>query len=186
MSEDKSAKQTDHLHMSEHARALEALLFISGEPLTIREVSKYLELDKSGAEEAVQALTDALQGRGIVILRHNESVALATAPEVTEIASRIAKERLEGNLTKTQLETLSIILWKGKVSRTSIDYVRGVNSAFALRSLLVRGLIERVQDSKDARIFLYSPTLEFYKYLGISSGEELPEYDGLKKSMQEI
>ncbi|KKU53026.1 MAG: hypothetical protein A3F26_03065 [Candidatus Ryanbacteria bacterium RIFCSPHIGHO2_12_FULL_47_12b] len=168
-----------------HEKALEALLFVSGEPLTLREIAKYLAIDKKEVGETIAALEQSLSGRGLCVLRHDDSIALATAPDVTDIAGSIAKERLEGNLTRSQLETLAIILWKGKISRSSIDYIRGVNSTFALRSLLIRGLIERVQDSKDARIYLYSPTMDFYKYLGISSSEKLPAFMELQKKMKE-
>ena len=168
-----------------HEKALEALLFVSGEPLTLREIAKYLAIDKKEVGETIAALEQSLSGRGLCVLRHDDSIALATAPDVTDIAGSIAKERLEGNLTRSQLETLAIILWKGKISRSSIDYIRGVNSTFALRSLLIRGLIERVQDSKDARIYLYSPTMDFYKYLGISSSEKLPAFTELQKKMKE-
>jgi len=168
-----------------HEKALEALLFVSGEPLTLREIAKYLAIDKKEVGETIAALEQSLSGRGLCVLRRDDSIALATAPDVTDIAGSIAKERLEGNLTRSQLETLAIILWKGKISRSSIDYIRGVNSTFALRSLLIRGLIERVQDSKDARIYLYSPTMDFYKYLGISSSEKLPAFMELQKKMKE-
>jgi len=168
-----------------HAKALEALLFISGEPSSLREAAKLLGIDKKTLDEAIVELEKRLEGRGLCVLRHQDSVSLATAPDVAEVASRIAKERLEGDLSRSQLETLTIILWKGKVSRASIDYIRGVNSAFTLRSLLIRGLIERVHDAHDARVFLYSPTLDLYKYLGISSSHKLPEFETMQEKMKE-
>ena len=144
-----------------------------------------MNTDKKSTEEAVAELEGRLEGRGLCVLRRADTIALATSPEVTEIASRIAKERLEGDLSRSQLETLTIILWKGKVSRASIDYIRGVNSSFTLRSLLIRGLVERVHDAKDARVFLYSPTIDLYKYLGISSSAKLPEFETIQEKMKE-
>jgi len=166
-------------------KAIEALLFISGEPLAIKELARLADADKKATALALEALEKNLAERGLRLLRHADTVALTTAPEVTDIASKIVKERLEGNLTRTQLEVLAIILWKGRVSRSSIDYIRGVNSSFALRALLIRGLIERAQDNKDARVYLYTPTVDLFKYLGLSSIKDLPEFANLEPQLKE-
>ncbi len=64
------------------------------------------------------------------------------------------------------------------------DYIRGVNSQFILRNLLIRGLIERTDNKVDARIFLYKPSLTLLTYLGISKIEDLPEYDAIRKDIK--
>ena len=166
-------------------KTIEAILFVSGEPLAIKELIRLTGTKKEEVDTALDVLGTHLQDRGIRLIRHQDSVTLATAPEISEIAEKIAKERLEGDLTRSALETLAIILWKGKVSRASIDYVRGVNSAFALRTLLIRGLVSREHDPKDARVFLYEPTIDLLKYLGISSTKELPQFEDLQKALKE-
>ncbi|MBI2052824.1 MAG: SMC-Scp complex subunit ScpB [Candidatus Ryanbacteria bacterium] len=166
-------------------KIVEAILFAAGEPVKIKDLVRLTGTKKSELDAALQALRDTLLSRGLRLVEHDDEFTLATAPEVSEIASRIARERLEGDLSRTTLETLTIILWKGKVSRSSIDYIRGVNSAFSLRTLLVRGLIEREQDSKDARVFLYKPTLDLLKYLGISSTKELPHYSDIERELED-
>ena len=84
------------------------------------------------------------------------------------------------------LETLSIILYKGPINRREIDYIRGVNSNFILRNLLIRGLVERVQNTDDARSFLYKPTFEVLSFMGISKIEDLPEYVEVRREVEEI
>jgi len=165
--------------------SLEALLFVSGEPMTLKELARLVNTDKREVAHALDALKETLADHGIRLLQNEDTYSLVTAPETSEVSGRIAKERLEGDLTRSQLETLAIILWKGRVSRSSIDYVRGVNSAFALRALLIRGLIERSQDEKDARIFLYRPTTDLFKYLGVTSSAELPSYDDIAKDLKD-
>ncbi|MDA1334616.1 MAG: SMC-Scp complex subunit ScpB [bacterium] len=167
------------------SQAIEALLFISGEPLTIKDLVRLSGFDRKKVEEVLGEIEESLKNRGIRLLKHENSVMLTTAPEVSEIAGQIAKERLEGDLSRSALETLSVILWKGRASRSGIDYIRGVHSAFALRTLLIRGLVERVQDPRDARVFLYSATIDLYKYLGISSPKDLPKYDEMKKELKQ-
>ena len=164
---------------------IEALLFVAGEPMNLKDIVRLSGAQKKDVETALDTLSANLVNRGIRLLRNGEEITLATAPETSDIVSRIAKERLEGDLSKAALETLSIVLWKGTVSRASIDYIRGVNSAFSLRALLVRGLVERQTDPHDARIFLYSPTMDLLKYLGVSTIKELPQFNDMQTEMKE-
>ncbi|MSR75975.1 MAG: SMC-Scp complex subunit ScpB [Candidatus Ryanbacteria bacterium] len=175
----------DELNNNNLPQSLEALLFVSGEPLALKDLARLSGADKREVAKALNTLKDQLTLHGIRLLQSEDTYTLVTAPETSEVSARIAKERLEGDLTRSQLEALAIILWKGRVSRSSIDYVRGVNSAFALRALLIRGLIERSQDEHDARVFLYRPTLDLFKYLGITSSAELPSYDDIAKDLKD-
>ena len=101
---------------------------------------------------------------------------LGTAPELSPTIEKMTKEELMGDLGKATLETLSIILYQGPIVKSRIDYIRGVNSSFILRNLLIRGLIERREHPEDKRTFLYSPTFDLLTHLGISRVEDLPEY----------
>ena len=114
---------------------------------------------------------------------------LGTAKELSPLIEQLTKEELTKDLGKAGLETLSIILYQGPITRADIDYIRGVNSQFIVRNLLIRGLVERVENPKDARSFLYKTTLDLLSHLGISKIEELPEYaqvrediDGFKRA----
>jgi segregation and condensation protein B len=169
----------------EHEKALEALLFVSGEPVTLKEAARLLACNIATLETALEALSASLADRGIRVLRLDDKITLSTAPEASGLIEKLNRERLEGDLSRSALEALSIILCKGKVSRSSIDYIRGVNSTFALHTLLVRGLVEREQDTKDARVFLYKPTIDLLKHLGVASVNDFPEIAALQKDMKE-
>src|SRR5690606_13566672 len=86
------------------------------------------------------------------------------------------------DLGKAGLETLAIIMYKGKASKKEIDYIRGVNSGFIIRNLLIRGLIRREEESDD-RSFSYSPTAELLAFMGISKVEDIPEYEAMREEM---
>jgi segregation and condensation protein B len=103
-------------------------------------------------------------------------VALGTAPELSDMIENLQKEELNKDLSKAALETLSVVLYKNGASRAEIDYIRGVNSSFSLRALSVRGLVEKVLDSKDNRRYVYKPSMELLSYMGVTSVEELPEF----------
>ncbi len=162
---------------------IEAILFFKGEAVSIKRLSEILEVPKEEVEKGLQELDKKLEGRGLVLIRLEDEVSLGTSKESSEIIEKITKEELIRDLGKAGLETLTIILYKGPVTRSEIDYIRGVNSQFILRNLLIRGLIERITNPKDERMYLYKPTFDLLSHLGISKIEDLPEYESLKKTI---
>ena len=117
---------------------------------------------------------------GIRIIHKDDELAITTAPEIAPIIEKLTKEELSRDLGRAGLETLSIILYYGPISRRDVDYIRGVNSAFIVRNLLVRGLVERVEDKKDQRVFLYKPTFDLLAFLGVSKVEDLTDYSSVR------
>lgn len=155
---------------------IEAILFWKGEPVTLKKLAALIEADEAQVKEAIATLKEKLSGRGIVLIEKEDEVTLGTAPALSEVFEKLTKEELSKDLGKAGLETLSIVLYKGPIKRSEIDYIRGVNSNFILRNLLVRGLVEKVQAPDDQRSFLYKPTMETFSFLGITKIEDLPEY----------
>jgi segregation and condensation protein B len=164
---------------------IEGLLFYKGEEIEIKEISEILGVSIEETEEALKKLENSLVGRGLVIVRKDNSVVLGISGELSEVIENIRKEEVTKELTKSALETLSIVLYKNGVTRSEIDYIRGVNSSFILRNLLVRGLVEKIIDPKDSRRFLYRPTFETLSYMGITSIGELPDYEKVRKDLEE-
>ena len=162
---------------------IEALLFIYGEPLTFKKLSKNLGVKESEIKEAVQSLAGDLIGenRGLHLIMDDEKVQLATKPEFGKLLEDAVKSELNEELTSASLETLSIIVYSAPISRAEIDYIRGVNSSFILRSLLIRGLVEREPDPRRLNAFVYKPSFEFLKRLGLGRPEDLPEYTEFQK-----
>lgn len=158
--------------------ALEALLFIHGEPITYKKVAAILEIEKEVAEALAAELKKRLEdpARGLQLIADREKVQLVTKPEWNAILESFIKEELTEDLTPASLETLSIVAYLGPISRTRIEYLRGVNSSVILRSLAIRGLIERFQDPERAASFLYRPTFDAMKHLGIQQKEDLPDF----------
>lgn len=178
---------------------IEALLFFKGEPLSIEDIAKLL----SGNEEkvthddvvaAVNTLEQTLVGRGLSLVQTGTGtstiVELRTSPEQASFIESIIKNELSKDLGKAGLETLSIILYRGPVKRSDIDYIRGVSSQYIVRNLLMRGLIERVTDVNDTRSVWYRPTIELLSLLGVTKVSDLPEYEKVKaeweKASQQI
>lgn len=165
---------------------IEGLLFWKGEPVRIKKLTQILEATEKDILSSLEALKQKLESRGVVLIFKEDEVMLGTAPQMSEIIETLTKEELMKDLGKAGLETISIILYKGPISRVEIDYIRGVQSNFILRNLLVRGLIEKVVKPDDQRSFLYKPTFELLSYLGVSKIEDAPEYEKIKKEFEII
>jgi len=175
---------------------IEAILFFKGEPISRKKLSEFLGVGQIEVNEALEKLKENLKGRGIVLqekenpARPNDSsgaggeITLGTAPEFSDLVEKLQKEELNRELSKASLETLSIILYKNGVSRSLIDYIRGVNSSFTLRALSIRGLIEKSIDVKDNRRFIYKPSFELLSYMGVKSVEELPDYESVNSGIE--
>lgn len=163
---------------------IEAVLFYKAEPLSLKRLAQILKKDEEDIRLAIAELREELRERGLCLIEWEDEVTLGTAKEASELIETLSKEELTKDLGKAGLETLSIILYQGPLSRAEIDYVRGVNSQFILRNLLVRGLVERVENPKDQRSFLYKPTLELISYLGISKITDLPDYEEVRKDIE--
>ncbi len=155
---------------------IEAILLYKNEPVSLVELSNLLEADMSALKQAVEALQEEYKNRVLVIISDGESISFGTNKDASSLIEKLQKEELSKSIGKAGLETLSIILYKGPITRREIDYIRGVNSGYIVRNLLVRGLIEKDGSEQSGRSFSYKPTLELLRYLGITKIEDLPEY----------
>jgi len=164
----------------------EAILYFKGEPLSKKELCKILEIGQDTLKEVLETLRKNIEGRGIVLVETEDDVSLGTSPDCTELIEKMTKEELEKDIGKAGLETLTIVAYKGPIGRSAIDNIRGVNSSFILRNLLIRGLVERIQDPNDQRAFLYKPSLELLKYMGIEKVENLPDFEKITANLKEI
>ena len=156
---------------------IESLLFASGEALSVKRAARVLEVSDHQIRDALAHVREGLSDRGIRLLQHGDELELVSAPEAGRFVEKLRREELEGDLSQAALETLAIVLWKGSISRAGIDFLRGVNSSFTLRTLMVRGLVARRENPTDARIALYEPSAAAMKYLGVTSLNELPFHE---------
>lgn len=170
------------MNLSAH---IEAILFWKAEPVPIKKLAQLLNTDIESIKNGLIELENVLNGRGIILVQTNNDAMLGTSKEMSSLIEQLTKDELSRDLGKAGLEILSIVLYQGPISRAEIDYIRGVNSQFILRALLIRGLVERVENPMDARSFLYNVTLDLLSHLGISKITDLPEFDKLRSNINE-
>lgn len=162
---------------------IQSLLFHFAEPMSTAKLSRMLKVDTREIEQAISELRTELEGTGIALLTHDNEVELVTPREASDLILALTKEELSRELSKTALETLSIVLYKGPITRSEIDFIRGVNSTFILRNLLIRGLVEKMDNPNDQRSFLYRATSDLMKQLGVTQTSELPRYEEIQEQL---
>lgn len=163
---------------------IEGILFFKGEPVAIAELAKLLEIDEEAVVQALEQLQKELLARGIVVVRAGDTAELRTHPELSEKISEWQKVERGGELSKSALETLSIIMYSSGITKAELDYIRGVNSTFILRNLLIRGLIQKMPNPEDKRSPKYVPTTDLLGFLGISTIEDMPGFGAFQEKLQ--
>ena len=165
---------------------IEAVLFFKGGAVSIKELAVSIGVSESEIETYAESLRMSLEGRGVRLVRDGKTLALATAPAAHELIEKMRREELEGPLGKAGLETLAVIIFRGPLSRADIEYVRGVNCTSILRSLLIRGLIERIENPTDKRSFHYRTTAELPAFFGVGQLSELPQFAETRAQIEAI
>ncbi|MFH1098665.1 MAG: SMC-Scp complex subunit ScpB [Candidatus Uhrbacteria bacterium] len=161
-------------------RAIEALLFLADRPLTIRKVAEFLGTDQDAAREAIEVFqaTWNARGGGTVVLLHDNAAQVVTAPDLHEFVETYARDEVRGELTRPQLETLTVIVYRGPITKAELEQIRGVHCGLILRNLLIRGLIEQRRDQQRHED-IYTASMDFLRHLGVTNVHELPNYEVL-------
>ena len=161
-------------------QALEAVLFAAGHPISYEQLSRVFEMDLSEAVARIKAYAELYNNspdvpRGVILLTFEKECQLCTKSEYISYIREALGIRRNGNLSNSSIETLAIIAYNQPVTRSYVDAVRGVDSNYAVSSLLERGLIE-AKGRLDApgRPMLYGTSANFLRCFGISSLSELP------------
>lgn len=157
---------------------IESLLFVSGEPIKFSKLSKIIGVDEGEVRSATEELSRFYSetGGGLMVVFRDEEVQLVSNKENKEFVEQLVKNELEGPLSSAALEVISIIAYKGPISKPEIEAIRGVNCSYTLRNLTIRGLVERQNNPKDSRGYVYAVSFDFLKKLGIEKVENLPQY----------
>ena len=169
---------------------LEGLLFISGdEGLTINEIINVLEIDKEQIKKLIKELYNDYQSqdRGISLEFLGDHFKLTTKKEHKKYYEKLINDENNKALSNSALEVLSIIAYNEPISRSKIDEIRGVNSSYVIRKLLLNGLIEdKGRSDSPGRPLLYGVTAKFLDYFGLGSTKDLPELKAVEVKDDEI
>lgn len=154
---------------------IEAMLFVSAEPVPLAQLSQALDVSNSVVEKGLKELEESLAARGLRLQRNAGRVQMTTAPELATDVEKFLGLEAVTHLSRAALETLAIIAYQQPCTRPHVDSVRGVNSDGMMKSLLSKGLIQEAgRADGPGRPILYSTSPEFLQHFGLSSIAELP------------
>jgi segregation and condensation protein B len=159
---------------------IESILFISIRPLSS---TKIAELVGGGKEEVKKELDNLFveynqKDKGMSLQKIGSNFQMVSNADNSNLVSEFLKEEVTGELTPASLETLTVIAYRGPITRTELEIIRGVNCIIILRNLMIRGLIEEIDDKKNM-VQKYQITFDFLKHLGITEPGQLPDYERL-------
>ncbi|NLC53238.1 MAG: SMC-Scp complex subunit ScpB [Firmicutes bacterium] len=169
-----------NVNWSKAKAVLEAIIFASSEPVTLKEMSMTLQLNYETVEQILAELSKEYhdQQRGVQIKEVAGGFQFVTKPEYADYLEKLKKVPRQSPLSQAALETLAIIAYKQPITRAEIETDRGVRVDSSLTTLLERGLIEE-KGRKDGpgRPIIYGTTKDFLKYFGLKNLDELPIVD---------
>jgi segregation and condensation protein B len=165
---------------------IESILLFRGGAVLVSELSHATAATEQEVHDAIGDLEALYEGRGMRVVVGHGRVALTTAEESAALIETLRREELDGPLGRAGLETLAVVMYRGPVARSDIEYMRGVNVSSALRSLMIRGLIVRVDNPDDKRAFLYQVTPEVPAYFGVTRIEDVPEFAQIRAELERI
>ena len=179
---------------NELTNIIEAVLFWKGEPVSKNELVKIISTDEKSRtllentdiDSVLVDLKNKLESRGITLMQIEDSYTLRTSSSCSDLIKNLQVEELNKDLGKATVETLSLIIYKGPIKRSEIDNIRGVNSAYILRNLMVRGLVDKEIDPNNSRTNIYKPSFELLSHLGITDINKLPNYEEVIKELNKF
>ena len=166
---------------------IESLLFVTGDPLGFKEISKILETSEEYTAELIIELEQKYGEhiRGIKLINLNNTYQLVTKAENSDYIQKLLKKNARQSLSQASLESLAIIAYKQPITRVEIDEIRGVKSDSALQKLLEKNIIKGVgRLDVPGRPIQYGTTEEFLRQFGLGNLNELPEMDTFEESNQ--
>lgn len=165
------------MELTQLHRALEAILFASGERMEVKRLADVLEADAKDVETACLELADdyAFQRRGIRILKLDSGFQMVSSCEMADYVTRALETRKPPKLSASQLEALTIVAYYQPATKAMVEQIRGVDSSYSISALLNKKLIEEAgRLNVPGRPIQYKTTPDFLRTFGLSSLEELP------------
>ena len=175
-----NANQIESISLEKVTAAIEAILYAAGHPVEYAKLSEVLGLSPKDVKNMVEAMSrdynSEKSSRGVLLLTYPDSCQFATKEEFLPYIREALGIKRGGNLSNSTMEALAVVAYNQPVTRAYVDAVRGVDSSYAMTSLIDKGLIESLSRlDAPGRPMLYTTTEKFLRVFGLSSLDDLPE-----------
>lgn len=157
---------------------VESILFVASKPLPVKKMAKVLNLSEEAVVEALRDLRNKYdQSAGVVLINNNDEWQLVSNPDNKAVTENFVKAEISGELTRAQLETLTVISYCSPITKPELEQLRGVNCSLIIRNLMIRGLVK--ENDSEGLLPTYEVTMDYIRHLGLTSLSELPDYQEL-------
>lgn len=172
---------------NELTRTVEALIFASDSPITIKQIKEILtDIEVTDIEQAIQDLEAELQDHAFFIKKVGGGYQFASRPEFSKWIHHLYDVKARSRLSRAALETLAIVAFKQPISKVEISAIRGVNSEGVIKGLLERNLITITgRDTGAGRSLLFCTTKEFLQYFSLNDIADLPKPKEIEELLAE-
>ena len=162
---------------------IEGLLFFKSAPQKKSSLMKVYDVSEEDITAAIAVLKSRLECGALRLLETETEIVLVTAPSLAPFIEQLRKADIKSDIGKAGAETLAIVLYQDPISRRDIDRIRGVNSSFILRNLLVRGLVERSSE-KLGTGYTFSVSTSLLSHLGVTRASELTDFARITDALE--
>lgn len=152
------------------------LLYISGDSLSIKSISNIIEVSEDEIKDKIPEISEKLSTIGLLLMESKEGLSIVTDSSMSNVVKKFWNQELEGDLTPATLQVLTLVAYLNGPTREEISYIRGVQSSQSVRTLTVRGLIQRQGE-------VCTLTSESLSYLGITKSSDLPDYESIHNDL---
>ncbi|MEK7131451.1 MAG: SMC-Scp complex subunit ScpB [Patescibacteria group bacterium] len=161
---------------------IESILFVASKPLSAKKIAAVVKINDKEAVELLKDLQTNYNNAdsGIAILNNGGEWQMVASADNQEVSENFLKSEVSGELTRPQLETLTVVSYCGPITKPELDQIRGVNCSLILRNLMLRGLVKENEDSANL-LPAYEITMDYLRHLGLNSLQDLPNYSELHK-----
>ena len=161
---------------------IESILFVASKPLSTKKIAAVLKISDKEALELLKEiqLKYNSEDSGVTVLQNGDEWQMTASAENKEVSENFLKSEVSGELTRPQLETLTVVSYCGPITKPELEQIRGVNCSLILRNLMLRGLVKENEDGANL-LPVYEVTMDYLRHLGLNSLEELPNYSELHK-----
>lgn len=168
--------------MTDYAKKLEALLLYEGGTLSKKALCDALHCSQADLVQAAHLLMDALKDRGVRLVESSSDFSLQCAPECVPFLKEYDTGHMSEQIGAAAIEVLSVLAYRGASTQADIDSIRGVNSAISLRTLRMRGLVNKEEktNAETGSQYVYTLTAEALAHLGCVTEEDIPNRSAVR------
>jgi segregation and condensation protein B len=165
------------------AQKIIQILLYEGGSMKKEDLAKFLNLQKKEIEDNILEIENLLAVIGLKLIKNSTSLEISLSEEVNAYISKNKLDELRSELSDSALQTLGVVIYKGRATKAEIDFIRGVDSSRSIKNLLTRGIIER-EEEKNKKYYL--PTTETLRYLNLSAVENVKDFAEISDKLRKL